>query len=535
MWPSVPDAAERCGVDVIEVLHRAGLAAYAAGALDRSIALLDEALGELDHADPQRRALLLESRAAALLDSGHEEEATAALELAASLLPPDPPTVARALVLTTLASRRLLVGDFEAARAAAEEALVAAQAAGASEQEANARITLGHARAYLGDHEEGLALMRQGLERADADGDLVTAVRALLNLCDALDMLSRYQESADAARKGLEIARRAGLERNIYGVYLTHNLAEALFHLGDWGEAERLATDAIESGLAGYTTGFLRQLRGTMAVVAGRVDAAAEDVEAASRLKGQQDDHQFALQLEFARAELALLQGDVPAAREHVREALGVAGSMVRYRWPLVWLGLRVEAEAGEPAAERVAALCALANALPARTPAARAYRALALAEVEDGAADWPAVALACQEVGDPYLVAYARLREAEAAFAVHDRDGATAPLHEAVRLASSLGAAPLLADAHTLARRARIRVDDEAGAGTDAFGLTEREREVLDLLADGASNPQIAAALFISRKTASAHVSNIIAKLGVTSRGEAAAVAHRMRVSDGS
>ena len=65
--------------------------------------------------------------------------------------------------------------------------------------------------------------------------------------------------------------------------------------------------------------------------------------------------------------------------------------------------------------------------------------------------------------------------------------------------------------------------------AGIDAFGLTQREREVLDLLADGRSNPQIAEALFISRKTASVHVSNILGKLGVASRGEAAAVAHRL------
>ena len=63
-------------------------------------------------------------------------------------------------------------------------------------------------------------------------------------------------------------------------------------------------------------------------------------------------------------------------------------------------------------------------------------------------------------------------------------------------------------------------------------FGLTEREREILVLLAAGRSNPQIAGALFISPKTASVHVSNILAKLGVDSRVEAAAVAHRLGVT---
>ncbi len=56
----------------------------------------------------------------------------------------------------------------------------------------------------------------------------------------------------------------------------------------------------------------------------------------------------------------------------------------------------------------------------------------------------------------------------------------------------------------------------EPAATGIDALGLTQREREVLHLLADGRSNPQIAAELFISRKTASVHVSNILGKLGV-------------------
>ncbi len=71
----------------------------------------------------------------------------------------------------------------------------------------------------------------------------------------------------------------------------------------------------------------------------------------------------------------------------------------------------------------------------------------------------------------------------------------------------------------------------DESATGGDElrrFGLTDREREVLMLVAEGESNGQIAERLFITRKTASVHVSNILGKLGVATRTEAAAVAHR-------
>jgi DNA-binding NarL/FixJ family response regulator len=106
--------------------------------------------------------------------------------------------------------------------------------------------------------------------------------------------------------------------------------------------------------------------------------------------------------------------------------------------------------------------------------------------------------------------------------------------------LASRVGVAPIAAEATALARRTRLSLDDPAAdavvpAAEDPlarFGLTEREREILVLLAAGRSNPQIAESLFISPKTASVHVSNILAKLGVDSRVEAAAVAHRLGVT---
>ena len=141
---------------------------------------------------------------------------------------------------------------------------------------------------------------------------------------------------------------------------------------------------------------------------------------------------------------------------------------------------------------------------------------------------------------GEPYPLAYTLLRLAEAAAAAGNREIAGRSVRQAHALASRVGAAPIADDAAALARRTRLSLDEPAADTVRPvpedplarFGLTERELEILVLLAAGRSNPQIAGALFISPKTASVHVSNILAKLGVASRVEAAAVAHRLGVT---
>ena len=121
--------------------------------------------------------------------------------------------------------------------------------------------------------------------------------------------------------------------------------------------------------------------------------------------------------------------------------------------------------------------------------------------------------------------------------------------LQRAAVLAARSRRAPLLADITVLARRAGSRWRRRAAGGdagapaqpggrrtvTRGLGLTQREFEVLRLVAAGMSNAAIAAELFISAKTVSVHVSNILGKLGTASRGEAAALAHRLRLFDGS
>jgi DNA-binding CsgD family transcriptional regulator len=299
----------------------------------------------------------------------------------------------------------------------------------------------------------------------------------------------------------------------------------------------------------------LRLRQAEIAVDSGRYADAAAHLREVRRLLGDVSDDQFLQPLAWMEAETARAQGDLDTARRVVAE--GLEGSVIplwRYAWPLVWLGTRIEADAAtrhrdlrgpvpDDVATRAAELATLAHELPAEMPQARAYRALVTAErvrleCAPGLDAWSAAAATCRDPGEPYLLSYALLRLAAEAFPAGERDAGIEALRESAALAARIGAAPLVEEATALARRARVVLDAEQPdaepppAPVDplaSFGLTAREREILSLIAAGLSNGQIATELFISPKTASVHVSRILAKLGVSGRVEAAAVVHRL------
>lgn len=154
-------------------------------------------------------------------------------------------------------------------------------------------------------------------------------------------------------------------------------------------------------------------------------------------------------------------------------------------------------------------------------------------ARLEDrpGVEPWRAAARENESIGNVLGGAYARLREAEAL--LESGADAAEALRAAHSIAAESGAEPLREACEQIARRARIRLGDEqpaaAPSAADPFGLTPREREVLVLVAAGRTNRQIGEELFMSEKTASVHVSRILAKLEVSTRGEAGAVAHKL------
>jgi DNA-binding NarL/FixJ family response regulator len=157
-----------------------------------------------------------------------------------------------------------------------------------------------------------------------------------------------------------------------------------------------------------------------------------------------------------------------------------------------------------------------------------------------DGASDpaaYAEAAAAWDELGRPEPAARMRWREADAQVERGDRTAATAAARAAHAAASRIGASWLRGEIEGLAARARLEldaaVDEPESPEEDAFGLTAREQQVLALLAGGATNREIGTTLFMAEKTASVHVSRILAKLNARTRTEAAAVALRHGLLD--
>ncbi|MDF2744120.1 MAG: transcriptional regulator, LuxR family, partial [Actinomycetia bacterium] len=557
LWDRVPDAQARAGMDRVALLVRCAEAAYAAGDAARAAELVRQALPLVDAAHQPQRAGLLHEQLARCLRILGDPAALGEQQQAVRLVPPEP-SVERARVLGSLALYLLvLVNRFEEARGLAEEAIAIAVKVGARAEEANARTTLGGALGYLGDPDAGLAELEAARRLATRAGDVMVVLWAILSRSDWLVAAGRLDQAATVALDGIQEARRLGLVR-AFGPVLANKATEALIALGRWDQAERVSREGLETSPSGPARVVLSLGRAALELGLGDLDAAEARLQAARRLLlASIPEAQTAGSLFCGLAELALWRGDLDQAKQLVAEALPLVQANPRYAAPVYALGLRVEADRaelararhpGQPAPDDGTAAALLqrlgqAAQSPAAggIPALAAWHATALAERtrQQGPSDptaWAAAAATWERLGQAYRIAYAGFRQTEALLATGDRDTAATVLGRAADLTGRLGARPLDAEVKALARRARLDLAQHAvtaAAGVPApaaqLGLTPREAEVLALVAAGRSNRQIAQALFISPKTVGVHVSNILAKLGVASRVEAAAVAHRL------
>ncbi|MGW6686091.1 helix-turn-helix transcriptional regulator [Streptomyces sp. NPDC054961] len=548
-----------CGCDpattplrYLDLLAEATVSARFGGERERALKLTKTALRLLEDGDDPLRAAWFwteRSRLVASLARGDGwEELGKAQELVRGL----PPSQVHADVLVRAASWGMLHNPGPDNLAAAERAVEYARMIGAEDTELNARITIGTLLTDSGQPERGLAEMYAVKDRAAALGLAMLAGRAHINLTSQLESMGRSREAVELAEQGVALVKKSQLRDS--EAWVRGNMAESLYSLGRWDEAaaEARHTQSIVSSSAPRASACARL--SYLALARGELAEAAAQLAAARAHFGPHDKQpQHRLPLFRLAIGVAAGEGRIADVRTEVAAAVdyGFPLGHHRYAWPMLLAAASAEADArGLPAAEagRQEALKALRDAsrnlatpVPVWIAHAEYVRAeLLRAEARDTVADWTAVEAAVRPLERPYLLARARHRLVEALLGSGcDREAAAGLLHEAYATAERLGARRLREDLALLAQRARLPLGPDAPGATplpdtdpvEALGLTSRERDVLRLVAAGRTNRQIAEELFISPKTASVHVSNILAKLGVAGRGEAAALAHRLRL----
>ena len=613
---------------------RAAESAFAAGRPARAVAYLEAILGTFDERrDRVALGLLHERLGRYRRAAGDRTGALAALERAVDLVP-DGQTLERATVLAALAQATMLDGSFARAESLARDAMRIGATCGPEGATivVHATTTLGVALGWGDAPEAGVALLEEARGLAELAGDADEVFRVYANLTTVLDLVGRRPEAVKVAYEGIEASRRAGLEA-VYGNFLRGNASDSLYLLGRWAESSEISARALEWSPAGVA--FVRPID-TLAIVEIETNAG----EAAGRRLGQMlveletvSDAQHAVPIYRAAASLALWQGDHADASR----AAGRGWDLVKDSgdWSLVAKMAATVAEVDSMAAADAGVRRDLAtiamirgrsrNVIKAATSAiarsgvgptigsrreADAWLALATAhrdrlEGRDDPLAWSRLAAAWRTLANPYEVAKALWRQAEAILASGEgragRGRARPILEEAAEIGLILSARPMLREIRQLAGRAMIRLPEAvdalldeperpvstasllggadtgdgglvavgpgpdglaAGGGNgaavtdgtsggapsavvrgvvgeapvtrrDTFGLSRREREVLALIAEGRTNREIGERLFISQKTVGVHVGNILAKLGVSGRVEAAAVSIRLGLAE--
>jgi DNA-binding CsgD family transcriptional regulator/tetratricopeptide (TPR) repeat protein len=549
-WSDVADARALAGLDLAGVCSWASGLASKIGAAPRAIELGRQAIDLVGADDPRRAALLHVSLGEYLYEIGKNTEGFAALARAVELVPAASPE--RAYALGSLAGGLMVAGRHADSLPIAEEALALSETEGNRKAEVRALTVIGVDLAQLGLWDEGVAHLRRALRLAGEIGDEIGLDRAYVNLTFALTTLGRNAESAAVGREGVEAMRRLGAESTL----ILGNQVEALVAIGSWDEADELIATALRRPTSSFTF-WLRLVAADLAIGRGDFAAARAQLEAARPTVPEESSLGV---YHASLSELAIWEHRWADAVDAVED--GLAG-VPAHEPPQVLLrlyvdGLRAQAELlalgrarrdAQAVGERQA--CAqewLANARRAGTeacaitPDGRGWLVLAEAEYDrtvggSSVEAWAEAVETWQRLERPALVAYCLWRLSEALVRHGSpRPEASAPLAEAHAIATQLGARPLLRQIELLAERARLDLSAaEVGSPGDrrdtaiALGLTAREVEVLELVARGLTNREIAAMLVISVKTASAHVSHILRKLDAPNRREAAAIANRL------
>jgi DNA-binding CsgD family transcriptional regulator/tetratricopeptide (TPR) repeat protein len=561
IWDLVEDAGDRSELGLAAVVAHAAQNALVSGEPHRAVTLGRRALELADGSgDPVSQALAHERLGGYLWAAGDSDAALAAHRDAVRVLPAQPPTPALARVLTAEANILMLRAPTGETRANAERAVATARVVGERAVEGRALNTFGSTMTMTGDWVGGERALRDAMCIAEELGEEYDTTRAYVNLGVCLDKQGRLDEAAELALEGERVAERLGVRT--HALFLAGDACGRLTRLGRLDEAQAIAERALAAAPKGMAGVLVFDAAGHLALRRGRLDDAAEQFQRSREQRSRTRDSNWIGNTAWGEAELALWRSDPDGAQQIAARALDVvAGSENVLSTARVYaasmraaaecalraLAVGDESRARESQRDARVTLDRLRTLLAAERwphgtagPEPVAVEAVCVAELArgDAAPDpeaWDAAAQHFVALKEPFELGYARWRQGEALIVGGgDRSAAADALREAAEIAAALRAPLLLAEVEGLARRARVELGSTPQAapeapGLDRLGLTNRELTVLGLVAEGQTNREIGAALFISEKTASVHVSRILAKLGVRSRVEAATTAHRL------
>ncbi|MBD9703714.1 AAA family ATPase [Streptomyces sp. ID01-12c] len=547
LWSSVDAGARPRDLDTVTLTLRASAAAARAGENHRAVSLSRSALaGAGPDADSELAARVRYTLAGDLMRVDHLEAAFRYSSEALVMIPVEPPSRTWVWAAATHVMAARYVGQDEEAGRVAGEALDVAERLGLADARADLIISVvGLDPRTNRRTAPGRARLCDARDLARGAGNVPVEMRALFNLAVGCFESGDLDACLGWLAEGLERAGRAGLLSSPYPVEMRYLHSLCLYTLGRWDECVRSAADADRLPAdAGYAVGP------ALYVALARGDESAVD-RARALLEGRYD-FMAALVAGVTLAEAALLRRDPHGAVAQFRKSVSLLTEQVGARPDAT---VRLAALALGAVADAVAERRSAGDEEEVRRWAAtgeelvRAARDTA-AVGEDGGgqgpeglawlaraeAEWTRVrtgpevdvwrrAVDAFAFGDPYESARCRLRLAEALLAAGAREEAAAEARVVAETADRLGAVPLRAALDALVRRGRL---GETRGDGHVPALTARESDVLRLLALGRTNRQIGEELFITGKTASVHVSNILAKLGAASRTEAVAIAYR-------
>ena len=544
LWDAAPEAQASPHPDRAAVHQEAAEAALAAGEPQRSLHHYASALEELDSTqDPVRCATVLLHRT--LVTDSPTLAAESEIEKALRLLPASDPDSdvgrLRALGLVLRARARVIIGDYAGTESLAREAIAYSRQSGNRRAESHAMSLLANAFDAVGRSEEALALRYERMPLLDGVEDPRERAGARINLVGTLMQLRRLQEALDVASDGVTLSKELGVYRSEGAIY-AGMVAECLFELGRWDDAAALCSETLDARPASEAALELMCLAATMAILRG--DRSADDeVQRMQESRARVDDPWFIWRLATVRALAALEHEDTAAALAVLGKAIKDPDAVAHpsLAGPLLHTAARALAPSAQsvdgPAGDlTVGDVTERLDALPpgVDTPVWRALSSAELAAQAHQVQKWSTSIALLEEglEGFAYERAWALYRLGQAQIAAGAPD-ATSTLRSAQAQAEHLRALPLLRRIVEVIRAGQNHaptggVSRRPNPG-NPFGLTGREHEVLSLVSAGLSNSDIAKRLFISPKTVSVHISNILGKLGVTNRGQAAEKARQL------